>query len=93
MKQKKELMDTYAKYYPEKKKKKVSNIMLVIIVLAIVGYFAANFILQYRFGIEISSTLTTCWFAFWGCEIVALTTIRVAKVGKESGSGTEENET
>ena len=58
--------------------------MLVTIVVAIVGYFIADFILQYKTGIEISSTLTTCWFAFWGSEVVALTTIKVTKVRKES---------
>lgn len=79
-----ELKEVYAQYMPEKKKKKVSNIMLVTIVIAVVGYFIANFILQYRAGIEISSTLTTCWFCFWGSEIVALATIRVTKVTKES---------
>ena len=79
-KQEYELREAYAKYVPEKKTRKVSNIMLVIIVIAIVGYFAANLWLQYRFGIEISSTLTTCWFAFWGVEIVSLAAIRTSKV-------------
>ena len=79
-KQEYELREAYAKYMPEKKTKKVSNIMLIIIVLAIVGYFVANLWLQYKFGIEISSTLTTCWFSFWGVEIVALATIRTSKV-------------
>ena len=79
----KEANDAYAQYYPNKNKKKVSNVMLVTIVIAIVGYFIANFILQYRMGVEISSTLTTCWFSFWGCEIVAITTIKVTKVKNE----------
>lgn len=79
-KQEYELREAYAKYVPEKKTRKVSNIMLVIIVIAIVGYFAANLWLQYRFGIEISSTLTTCWFSFWGVEIVSLAAIKHSKV-------------
>lgn len=74
------LKKAYAKYLPEKKKKKVSNIMLVIIVIAIVGYVAADFILQYKVGIEISPTVTTCWFVFWSTEIVALTGIKLSKV-------------
>lgn len=91
MKQEKELRDTYAQYYPEKKEKKVSNVMLTIIVIAIVGYAIANFVLQYQMGMEISSTLTTCWFSFWGVEIAALTSIKLIKT--KSGYGTSADET
>lgn len=81
-KQEKELRDAYAQYMPDKKEKKVSNIMLIVIVLAIVGYAVANFYLQYNMGIEISSTLTTCWYSFWGVEIASLCAIKVTKVTK-----------
>ena len=84
----KRIKDAYAKYWPEKKDKKVSNIMLVIIVIAIVGYFIANYILQSTSGVEISPTLTTCWFSFWGVEIVALAGIRVSKVIKDASDPT-----
>lgn len=80
MKKEKELKDTYIEYLPDNKKKKVSNVMLFVIVVAIIGYVIADFILQYRMGIEISSTITTCWFAFWGTEIIALTGIKMSKV-------------
>lgn len=76
----KDLEDTYAKYMPEKKTRKVSNIMLVVIVIAIVSYALANFWLQYTTGVELSPTLTGCWYAFWGTEIVALAAIRTSKV-------------
>lgn len=79
-KQEKELRDAYADYMPEKKSKKVSNIMLVVIIVAIVGYFFANLWLQYSIGVEISSTLTTCWYSFWGVEIVSLAAIKTSKV-------------
>ena len=62
--------------------------MLVIIVIAIVGYFVANYILQSTSGVEISPTLTTCWFSFWGVEIVALAGIRVSKVIKDASDPT-----
>lgn len=75
----KELKDAYAEYMPEKKTRKVSNIMLVVIVTAIVGYALANFWLQYHTGMEMSATLTGCWYAFWGTEIVALAAIRTSK--------------
>ena len=87
-KAKQSLIDRYAQYYPSKRKK-VSNIMLVVLVVALVGYAIADFILQYHMGYEISSTLTTCWFSFWGAEICALTGIKVSKVLKSSNDEDE----
>ena len=63
-----------------KPKKKVSNIMLVLICTMIIIYTAADFALQYFAGIEVSPTLTTAWFAFWGTELVALAAIRTSKL-------------
>lgn len=63
-----------------KKKKKVSNIMLVIICTMIILYTIADFILQYFVQVEVSPTLTTAWFAFWGTELVALAAIKTSKL-------------
>lgn len=63
-----------------KKKKKVSNIMLVIICAMIILYTIADFVLQYFVQVEVSPTLTTAWFAFWGTELVALAAIKTTKV-------------
>lgn len=73
-----------------KQKKKVSNIMLVVVCIMITLYAAANFILQYFTSIEVSPTLTTAWFTFWGSELVCLTGIKVSKVLK--GDNTYEDE-
>lgn len=62
------------------KKRKVSNIMLVLICTMIILYTAATFLLQYFTNVEISPTLTTAWFAFWGTELVALAAIRTSKL-------------
>lgn len=92
-KQKYELEEKYAEYYPGKKRK-VSNVMLVVIVLAIVLYTVASFILQFYTSVEISSTLTTCFYAFWSAEILSLAGIRVSKVFKnnECNDFSEENQ-
>lgn len=74
------LENAYAQYYPDKKKKKVSNIMLVVIVVAVITYTIANFWLAYKTGTYMDSTLTTCFYAFWGSEILALSGIKVSKV-------------
>lgn len=63
--------------------------MLVLIVIAIILYTIANFILQYYTSVEVSPTLTTAWFAFWGVELVNLTLIRTTKV--KYGQDTQEN--
>ena len=83
-KQEKEIVDAYAEYLPDHKKKRVSNIMLVIVIFAVVAYAVADFILQYRMGIEMSSTLTTCWYAFFGTEIFMLAGIKVSKIWHNS---------
>jgi biotin transporter BioY len=71
-----------------KQKRKVSNIMLVLICVMIILYTVANFILQYFTTVEVSPTLTTAWFAFWGTEIIALTAIKTSKVkhGKDGSA-------
>ena len=63
-----------------KPKRKVSNIMLVLICTMIIAYTVANFALQYFTTIEVSPTLTTAWFAFWGVELINLTLIKTSKV-------------
>lgn len=76
-----ELEEQYAEYYPGKKRK-VSNIMLAIIVVAIVLYTVANFWLTYVTGVAMDSTLTTCFYAFWGSELIALATLKTSKIIK-----------
>jgi hypothetical protein len=63
-----------------KPKKKVSNIMLALACTMITLYAAADFLLQYFTSIEVSPTLTTAWFAFWGGELFMLTGIKISKV-------------
>ena len=88
---KQELIDKYAQYYPSKRRK-VSNVMLAIIVVAIVVYAVADLVLQYFTGSEISSTLTTCWFAFWGSELALLAGIKTSKVFKSSSYESTDDE-
>jgi uncharacterized membrane protein YwzB len=72
-------------------KKKVSNIMLVLICTMIILYTAANFVLQYFTSVEVSPTLTTAWFTFWGTELVALASIRISKLFRKDETQQEEN--
>lgn len=72
------------------KKLKTSTVMLVIICIMIILYTIADFALQYFTSIEVSPTLTTAWFAFWGTELVALAAIKTSKVKHGEQKITEE---
>lgn len=87
-KREKAIMDAYAEYWPDRKKRKVSNIMLVVIITAIVSYTVAAFWVQYKTGIPMDATLSTLYYAFWGTELVALTTIKNNKT--KHGNSCEE---
>ena len=79
-----------AKHSKQKPKRKVSNIMLVLICVMIILYTAASFALQYFVQSEISPTLTTAWYAFWGTEIIAITAIKCTKVKYNSDTDTSD---
>ena len=66
-----------------KPKKKVSNILLVVICTMITLYTIAAFVLQFFTSVEISSTLTTCFFSFWAGELLMLCGIKISKVIKD----------
>lgn len=81
-KEKTELESKYAEYYPHRQGAKVSNVMLVIIVIMVTLYTVASFILQFFTSVEISSTLTTCFYAFWGTELAMLAGLKTSKILK-----------
>ena len=64
----------------KKNKKKVSNILLVLICTMIILYASVSFALQYFTTVEISPTLTTAWFTFWGVELINLRVIKTSKI-------------
>lgn len=68
------------------KKTKTSTVMLILICIMIILYAGASFVLQYFTNVEISPTLTTAWFSFWGVELVSLAAIKTSKIkhGKDN---------
>ena len=72
------------------KKRKVSNIMLVLICTMIILYAIAAFALQYFAQVEISPTLTTAWFTFWGVELVNLAIIKTSKIKHQKDNSVPE---
>lgn len=89
-KEKMELEAKYAEYYPDRKGAKVSNVMLVIIVTMITLYTIASFVLQLYTSVEMSSTLTTCFYAFWGTELAMLAGIKTSKILKKHDKDEED---
>lgn len=75
-----------------KKLKKVSNIVLIAACVAVVSYAAVAVIAHFVTGFELSPTLTTAWFGFWGVEIIALATIKNCKVKHDADMDQEESE-
>ena len=65
-----------------KPKRKVSNLIVALACIMIILYAAANFVLQYYTSVEVSPTLTTAWFSFWGSELFLLAGIKISKVLK-----------
>lgn len=68
---------------PPRKKIKYSKILIPIIILAIVGYTVANFILQSNGFGEMSPTLTTCYFGFFGIDLITLCGIKITDTMKD----------
>jgi len=87
-------MRLYNRNRREKRQGKFSNIIVIISILAVTVFTVAAFVLQFRGYMEISATLTGCWFAFWTVEIVALASIRNSKTkhvdSKEEKEGEDE---
>lgn len=76
----------------KRKEKPYAQKLIPKIILAVVLYAIADICLQIFKDVEISTTLTTCWFAFWGIEIVNLAVIKVGKIRTPEDFGTLEAE-
>lgn len=73
-----------------KKKRHFANYIVFISILAVTAFTCAAFVLQFKGFMEISTTLTTCWFAFWTVEIIALASIRNQKTKHEKKEGADD---
>lgn len=67
----------------KKKKAQFADYIVFLSIFAVTAFTVAAFILQFRGMMEISTTLTIAWFAFWTVEIIALASIRNVKIKKE----------
>ena len=88
-----QLRDAYAEYWPNRKKQRTSTVMLVVIVIAIISYTVASFWVQYHTGTAVDSTLTTCFYTFWGSELVLLAGIKTSKIIKSRKDDDQDEDT
>ena len=68
----------------EKNEKSYAQKLLPWIIVAVMVYTIAAFLLQFYAQQSIDSTVTQMYFAFWTIEIINLATIKKAKVKKEN---------
>ena len=61
------------------KKPKTSTVILILACFMAVAYAAVDVILQWKLGVEISTTLTVSWYTFWGVELINLANIKNTK--------------
>ena len=61
------------------KKPKTSTVILILACFMAVAYAVVDVILQWKLNVEISPTLTGCWYVFWGVELINLANIKNAK--------------
>lgn len=65
-----------------RKRLKTATKVLIVSVINIIWFTVAAIWLQFKTSVELSSTLITCWYAFWTCEIFSIAGIRISKVLK-----------
>jgi hypothetical protein len=73
-----------------KKGRSFADYIVFVSIFMVATFTIAAFVLQFCGMMEISATLTTCWFGFWTVEIVALASIRNVKVKNEYNKNKEE---
>ena len=62
------------------KKGKFSKLIVVLSVLLILIYTIVAFVLQFVTQVEVSATLTTCFYSFFAVEMLSLAGIKTRKI-------------
>ena len=59
---------------------RTSKLIILFVILSLFSYTTAAIWLQLKIGVEVSPTLTTCFFAFCTGELWMLSTIKKTKI-------------
>lgn len=70
-------LDILKLYFPFHIKPKFNKVIVSISIVAIIAYTVAAILLQKYTMMELSPTLTTCVYAFFGTELIGLAGIKI----------------
>lgn len=62
------------------RKKSFADRVVYVSITAVTSFTIVALIFHYFDKVDLSDTLITAWFSFWGVEIIALATIKTSKV-------------
>ena len=85
----KQEVTVHLKSEKSKRKKHFANYVVFISLFAVTAYTVTAFILQFKTGLEVSPTLTTCFYGFFGVELASLALIKhgKSKYSKDNETG------
>ena len=70
-------LDILKLYFPFHIKPKFNKVIVSLSIVAIIAYTVAAILLQKYTMMELSTTLTTCVYAFFGTELIGLAGIKI----------------
>ena len=70
-------LDILKLYLPFRLKLKFNKLIVLLSIVAIIAYTVAAILLQKYTMMELSPTLTTCVYAFFGTELIGLAGIKI----------------
>lgn len=71
---------------------KFSKFIVLFCIAIVVCYTVAEMLLSYSLGIELSPTLTTAVYAFFGTELAATACIKIFSKETQTGNSSEKSE-
>lgn len=85
-------MEILKMYCPFSFKFQFNKFIVVFCIAAIIAYTVAAILLQKYTYMELSPTLTTCVYAFFGTELIGLTSIKICDTKFEKGQSNKVSE-
>jgi hypothetical protein len=76
----------------QKAHSRTSKLIILFVIISLFSYTAAAIWLQLKIGVEISPTLTTCFYAFCTGELWLLASIKKSKIANGQKSRAYDNE-
>lgn len=90
-KERKLKMEIFKIYCPFSFKFQFNKFIVIFCIAAIIAYTVAAILLQKYTYMELSPTLTTCVYAFFGTELIGLVGIKICDTKFEKGQSSKES--